>query len=91
MVHAVRVDSNDFLDHLAEASGGRTWSATSDKQLRELFTRALEEMRARYLLSYTPHGVSNRGWHELEVTLTNGRADITARPGYFVSESSPQP
>lgn len=91
VVHAVRADSNAFLDRLAEASGGRTWSATSDKQLRELFTGALEEMRARYLLSYTPSGVPGSGWHELKVRLRNGRGDITARPGYFVSESLPQP
>ena len=91
VVHAVRVDSNAFLDRLAEVSGGRTWSATSDKQLRELFTGALEEMRARYLLSYTPNGVTAAGWHELRVKLKNGRGDITARPGYFVSGSSPPP
>jgi VWFA-related protein len=89
VVHAVRVESDRFLDRLADASGGRTWSATSDRQLRELFTRALDEMRARYLLTYTPHGVSGPGWHDLKVRLKNGRADITARPGYFVSAASP--
>ncbi len=91
VVHAVRVDSNAFLDRLAEASGGRTWSATSDRQLRELFTGALDEMRARYLLSYTPSGMTTTGWHELKVKLKNGRGDVTARPGYFVSGSSPRP
>jgi VWFA-related protein len=89
VVHAVRVESDKFLDRLADSSGGRTWSATSDRQLRELFTRALDEMRARYLLAYTPHGVSGPAWHDLKVRLKNGRADITARPGYFVSAASP--
>jgi VWFA-related protein len=89
VVHAVRVESDRFLDRLADSSGGRTWSATSDRQLRELFTRALDEMRARYLLTYTPRGVSGPGWHDLKVRLKNGRADITARPGYFVSAGSP--
>jgi Ca-activated chloride channel family protein len=96
VIHAVRVDANDFLERLTELSGGRTWSANSDRQLRELFTTALEEMRARYLLTYTPRGVNRPGWHDLKVRLRNGRADITARPGYFVaatspSESSPRP
>lgn len=89
VVHAVRVESDRFLDRLTDSSGGRTWSATSDRQLRELFTRALDEMRARYLLTYTPRGVSRPGWHDLKVRLKNGRADITARPGYFVSAGSP--
>jgi hypothetical protein len=84
VTHVVQVESDEFLNQLVEASGGRAWSATSDRQLRELFTRALDEMRARYLLTYTPRGVSGTGWHELRVKLKNGRADITARPGYFV-------
>lgn len=88
VVHAVRVESDQFLDRLADSSGGRTWSATSDRRLRELFTRALEEMRARYLLTYTPSGVRSPGWHDVKVRLKNGRADITARPGYFVAAPS---
>ncbi len=88
VTHVVRVESDPFLDQLIEAAGGRIWSATSDRQLRELFTRALEEMRARYLLSYAPRNVKSPGWHELKVKLKNGRADITARPGYFVAGPS---
>jgi len=84
VVHAVTVGADAFLTRLVDASGGRTWSATSDRQLQELFTKALEEMRARYLLSYSPKGVRGTGWHQLKVRLRNGRADITARPGYYV-------
>jgi VWFA-related protein len=86
VIHAVRVESDALLDRLTQISGGRTWSATSDRQLRELFTRALDEMRARYLLTYTPHGVRQPGWHELKVKLKNGGAEVTARRGYFVGE-----
>ena len=85
VVHVVRVQSDPFLDRLADVTGGRTWSATSDRQLRELFTRALEEMRARYLVTYTPRGVSRPGWHALKVKVKSGGADVTTRPGYFVT------
>ena len=85
VVHVVRVQSDTFLDRLADVTGGRTWSATSDRQLRELFTRALEEMRARYLVTYTPRAVSKPGWHELRVKVKSGGADVTTRPGYFVT------
>ena len=85
VVHVVRVQSDTFLDRLADVTGGRTFSATSDRQLRELFTRALEEMRARYLVTYTPRGVSKPGWHELKVKVKSGGADVTTRPGYFVT------
>jgi hypothetical protein len=89
VVHAVRVESDRFLDRLVDSVGGRTWSATSGRQLQELFMRALEEMRARYLLTYTPHGVGSAGWHDLKVRLKSGRADVAARPGYFVAAASP--
>jgi VWFA-related protein len=82
VVHVVRVESDTVLDRLVEATGGRMWSANSDRDLHELFTRALDEMRARYLLSFTPRGVNKPGWHELKVRLKVGRADIAARPGY---------
>jgi VWFA-related protein len=85
VIHAVRVESDGLLDRLTQISGGRTWSATSDRQLQELFTKALDEMRARYLLTYTPHGVRQPGWHDLKVKLKNGSGDVTARHGYFVA------
>jgi VWFA-related protein len=86
VIHAVRLESDAFLDKLTQISGGRSWSATSDRQLEELFTKALDEMRARYLLTYTPRGVRQTGWHDLKVRLKSGSADITARRGYFVAE-----
>jgi VWFA-related protein len=89
VIDAIRSQSNRFLDRLTDLAGGRTWSATSDRQLRELFTSALDEMRARYLLTYAPRGVAQAGWHELKVRLKNGRADIIARPGYFVAATAP--
>lgn len=82
----VRVESDGLLDQLTQISGGRSWSATSDRQLQELFTKALDEMRARYLLTYTPKGAQTPGWHELKVKLKTASGDVTARRGYFVAE-----
>jgi VWFA-related protein len=89
VIHAIRSQSSRFLDRLTDMAGGSTWPAGSDRQLRELFTSALDEMRARYLLTYAPRGVAQAGWHELKVRLKNGRADIIARPGYFVAAATP--
>lgn len=85
VIHAVRFQADPFLDRLALTSGGRTWSATSDDQLESLFTRALDEMRARYVLSYSLGSPTpTPGWHEIKVSLRNARGDVTARPGYVV-------
>ena len=83
VIHAVRFDDDPFLDRLASDSGGRTWSATSDRQLRELFTKALEEMRARYCSPTRPAGVTRTGWHTLKVKLTKQRrGGDSGSPGY---------
>lgn len=83
VIHIVSSASDPFSGRLADVSGGRVWSASSDRQLSELFTQALDEMRARYLLSYSPRGVEKPGWHEVTVRLNGPRAEVTARPGYF--------
>ncbi len=70
------------LQRLSRAGGGRQWSATSSGELRELFTRAIDEMRARYVVTFYPEGPPKSGWHELRVSVPRG--EVTARPGYFV-------
>jgi len=86
VVHVVTLEEHPFLEQLTHETGGRVWSATSDRQLHDLFTRAIDEMRARYVLTFTPSGVKKPGWHELKVRLARARGDVTARPGYFVAE-----
>jgi len=83
VIHVVRFGIEEFLDRLADETGGRTWSAGSNRQLEELFTRALNEMRARYVLTYSVRAPNKTGWHKIQVGLRNARGDVTARPGYM--------
>ena len=87
LVHVVELrteaGATNFAREVAKAGGGRAWSATSAGALRELFESVLDELRARYLITYYPSGVSREGWHDVKVTLKNARGDVTARPGYF--------
>lgn len=78
------VNGTPVLQALTLQAGGRVWSAKSPRGLKPLFTQALEEMRARYLLTYSPNEPPKEGDHTLKVTLKNARGDVTARPGYFV-------
>jgi hypothetical protein len=88
VIHVVELSTNPrgtpFAHGVADAGGGRVWRATSGRALRELFGKVLEELRARYLLTYSPSGVSSDGWHDVKVTLKGARGDVTARPGYFI-------
>jgi VWFA-related protein len=77
------------IDTLAELSGGRTWSAKSQGDLKSLFTQTLTEMRDRYLLTFSPQAPVQEGWHDLKVTLKNAKGDVLARPGYYVEKNEP--
>jgi VWFA-related protein len=90
VIHVVRVSgreesSSNLLEELTDAAGGRIWSAASEDDLERLFTRALAEMRARYVLTFTPARPVRPGWHDLKVRLRSGGGEITARRGYFVA------
>ena len=54
----------------------------STRDLSAAFVRLLDEFRQRYLLSYSPRGVSSEGWHQLKVTVKGRRATVKARAGY---------
>jgi VWFA-related protein len=91
VVHVVEIRgstaTSPFSTELTDAAGGRIFSASSPEDLARLFTSALGEMRARYLLTFTPKSAAAPGWHELKVKARGNGIDIKARPGYFVSVS----
>jgi VWFA-related protein len=73
-----------FLQDLTRQTGGRLIELESTKDLARTFMDILNEFRQRYLLSYSPRGVSRDGWHELTVRLKAGRrGTVMARPGYM--------
>jgi VWFA-related protein len=86
VVHYVEVGgASSFLAALADATGGRRWSASRWDRLPHAFLEALDEFRSRYRLRYEPTGVAGRGWHSLEVRLAKARRGrVRARPGYLV-------
>lgn len=86
VIHAVVLGSDQsFLKQVTHGAGGRVWSASSNRDLQALFSRAIRDMRDRYVLTYTPSGVGHSGWHGLGVKLARTNGDVVARPGYWVS------
>jgi Ca-activated chloride channel family protein len=85
VIHAVSFGSHPFLKQATHEAGGRIWSASSNRDLQTLFSRAIRDMRDRYVLTYTPGGGSRSGWHALSVKLVRTDGDVVARPGYWVS------
>ena len=69
---------------MGDATGGGWLEVRSTAELARTFVAIFDEFRYRYLLTYTPTGVDDDGWHALEVRVKRrGAAVSAARPGYF--------
>jgi VWFA-related protein len=75
----------DYLGTLAHETGGRVIATDPGKDLSTMFGTVLEEMRARYVLTFYPKGVSRTGWHELKVKVKRRGARVLSRRGYFAA------
>ena len=82
-VSAGQMPIRTFLRNISKQTGGSLIEVESTQDLGAAFRNILEEFRHRYLLTYSPAGVSAGGWHRLQVRVRNRKAKILARPGYF--------
>jgi Ca-activated chloride channel family protein len=71
-----------FLKSLSALTGGDVLEIEGTKNLSPTFLRILDEFRQRYLLSFSPTGVSTTGWHRLDVRVKGRRATVKTRDGY---------
>jgi VWFA-related protein len=91
VVYGVSVVSRlkpEFLREITSLTGGRLFEIEKATNLAATFLSILEEFRHRYLVSYTPKGVSRDGWHKLDVRVKNRRTTIKARPGYLAGDAA---
>jgi VWFA-related protein len=79
------------VDRIVESSGGRVHSHGSPS-VPDALEAVLEDYRTRYLLRYSPTGVTPNGWHQIQVRVPrHPRADIRARKGYLAGRSGSIP
>jgi len=79
----VSSDDSLFLEEVADLTGGARFRISDAAELRKVFARVLTEFRTRYLITYTPRGVDQPGWHPIEVKLKAKKGTVTARRGYL--------
>ena len=82
-VSAGRLPARTFLRDLTEFTGGSLFELASTKNLSAVFLNVLAEFRQRYLVSFSPNGVSTTGWHKLDVRVKGKNFTVKARPGYL--------
>jgi len=79
---STETDESSYLRELSRATGGGLLEVESTRDLNAVFLRIFNEFRYRYLVSYSPSGVDDGGWHRLEVNVKRKGATVKARPGY---------
>jgi Ca-activated chloride channel homolog len=71
------------LRKVTDESSGRLVETDSYDRLQTLFLEILDEMKTRYVLTYSPPEPVRDGWHELQVKVKRNGVDVRARRGYF--------
>jgi Ca-activated chloride channel family protein len=79
----------DFLGRLTRITGGSLFEVESTRDLSSAFVDVFHEFRSRYLLSYTPQGVSGDGWHRIDVKVKGRRGAARVRSGYLAGPRRP--
>lgn len=74
-------DGFHLIREVSETSGGRLLEVSSDDDLAGAYQEVLEEIRTRYILSFTPNPALD-GFVPIEVRVSRRGAEVRARPGY---------
>src|SRR5204863_8540102 len=82
-----KVDTK-VLDQLVQASGGQTYLAADAEGLGDQFRRVVEDLRRRYVVSYTStNPIHDGSWRKVAIVpRATGRVVSTAG-GYFAPEN----
>jgi len=72
------------LERLAALSGGQAYFPVDVSELRDQYRRIVENLRRRYVLSYTSRNTARDGaWRSVQIRSRSDDVLVTSRGGYF--------
>jgi Ca-activated chloride channel family protein len=74
------------LDDLTAPTGGASFNAETPAETSLAARQILSELRAGYVLAFTPH--DSPGWHQLVVRVARKDARVRTRTGYWMGGST---
>ena len=81
-----RVDG-EVLERLAQLSGGEAYFSTDVAQLASQFGHVIENLRQRYVVSYSSTNFDRNGeWRAVEIRPRASGIVVTSMPGYFAPD-----
>ena len=86
MLDLAYLKADQYLDSLAEKSGGRLLRADTLDSLPDAFSKIAAELRTQYLLGYYPiNKERDDKYRRIKVTTVRKDVVIRARPGYLAT------
>lgn len=83
-ISAVWPWTNKRVADVAQRTGGRLFAVSTSDEIVPMVERALQTIRATYVLRYLTSPTATPGWHAIDVALRAPQGyDIAARRGYF--------
>ncbi|HYE75304.1 MAG TPA: VWA domain-containing protein [Blastocatellia bacterium] len=83
-----KINGENYLRALADASGGRMFYAESITNLSQAFSSIAEELRHQYTLSYYPTNPANNGeWKQVRVRSNQPGVIMRSKEGYRVGKA----
>jgi VWFA-related protein len=78
------VDGRKIMAQIATRTGGRYFEAKKKENLGDIYNQIAEELRAQYLLSYTPQPADNDGgYHKIALKANKDDLIVITREGYY--------
>lgn len=82
-----RIDGKKVLEQICGETGGRMFEVTKKETVDQIYTTIAEELRAQYLLGYTPDKQStDTGYHKITLTAKKKDLSVQTRQGYYAGE-----
>jgi len=82
----VYLKADEYLNDLAELSGGKVERADKITDLQSAFSRIADELRHQYLLGYYPlNKKKDDALRRIEIKVSRPGVKVRARPGYKAS------
>jgi VWFA-related protein len=84
---AAGVDGKKIMQQIASRTGGHAFEAKKPADLEAIYKLVDEEMRAQYLLTYTPDKADDEGgFHKVELKAKKEELSVSAPEGYYAPE-----
>jgi Ca-activated chloride channel family protein len=85
------LEARQFLERLAQRTGGKILSAQDFSTLRDVYRQVAEELKNQYYISYISSNIMKDGrWREIEVRTQRREVEVNTRPGYYAPLESGQ-